>query len=63
MRDRKPYKGDLSDARWALLEPVITARKAQRPSVGGHVGRYEMREIVGVGTCSLRCRSHGVPQV
>jgi transposase len=43
--DRKPYKSDLSDERWALIEPVITAWKARHPSVSGHEGRYEMREI------------------
>ena len=46
MSDRKPYASDLSDARWALIEPVITAWKAAHPSVSGHQGRYEMREIV-----------------
>jgi len=44
--DRKPYKSDLTDERWALIEPVITSWKAQHPSVSGHEGRYEMREIV-----------------
>jgi transposase len=44
--DRKPYKCDLSDERWALIEPVITAWKAWHSSVSGHGGRYEMREIV-----------------
>ena len=42
---RKQYKTDLADERWALIEPVIAAWKAARPSVGGHQGRYEMREI------------------
>lgn len=46
MSDRKPYKSDLSDERWALIEPVITSWKARHPSVSGHEGRYEMREIV-----------------
>jgi transposase len=44
--DRKPYKSDLSDERWVLIEPVISAWKAQHPSVSGHQGKYEMREIV-----------------
>jgi transposase len=44
--DRQPYKSDLSDERWALIEPVITSWKAQHPSVSGHQGAYEMREIV-----------------
>ncbi|GGX67464.1 hypothetical protein GCM10010324_10980 [Streptomyces hiroshimensis] len=46
MSDRMPCKSDLSDERWALIEPVITAWKAQHPSVSGHAGRYGMREIV-----------------
>jgi transposase len=44
--DRKPYKSDLSNERWALIEPVITSWKVQHPSVSGHGGRYEVREIV-----------------
>ncbi|WWM30848.1 transposase [Streptomyces acidiscabies] len=46
MSDRKPCKSDLSDERWALIEPVITAWKTKHPSVSGHQGNYEMREIV-----------------
>lgn len=44
--DRQPYKSDLSDERWVLIEPVITAWKARHPSVSGHQGNYDMREIV-----------------
>jgi Putative transposase of IS4/5 family (DUF4096) len=43
---RKPYPSDLSDEQWALIEPVITAWKAAHPSVSGHEGTYDMREIV-----------------
>ncbi|UXY32139.1 IS5 family transposase [Streptomyces sp. HUAS TT20] len=46
MSERKPYKTDLSDGQWALIEPVIAAWKPAHPSVSGHQGRYEMREIV-----------------
>lgn len=46
MSERKPYRSDLSDERWALIESVITAWKAAHPSVGGHQGKYAMREIV-----------------
>ncbi|GGS84090.1 IS5 family transposase [Nonomuraea spiralis] len=46
MSERKPYASDLSDERWALIEPVLTAWKAAHPSVSGHQGRYTMREIV-----------------
>jgi transposase len=44
--ERKPYKTDLTDAEWAVIEPLIAAWKAGRPSVSGHTGRYPMREIV-----------------
>lgn len=43
---RKPYATDLSDERWALIEPIVAAWKAGRPSVSGHQGGYAMREIV-----------------
>ncbi|WP_326611281.1 IS5 family transposase [Streptomyces scopuliridis] len=46
MSERKSYKTDVSDEQWALVEPVIIAWKGAHPSVSGHQGRYEMREIV-----------------
>ena len=46
MSERKQYPSDLSDERWALIEPVITAWKAAHPSVSGHQGGYAMREVV-----------------
>jgi len=44
--ERKRYPSDLSDERWALIEPVLTAWKAAHRSVSGHQGGYAMREIV-----------------
>lgn len=41
-----PYPSDLSEAQWALIEPVITAWKDRHRSVSGHQGAYAMREIV-----------------
>jgi transposase len=46
MSDRKLYPSDLSDARWGLIGPVIRAWKEKHPSVSGHQGGYDMREIV-----------------
>jgi transposase len=46
MSDRKSYPSDLTDGRWALIEPVLTSWKARRPSASGSQGSYEMREIV-----------------
>jgi transposase len=45
MRDRL-YPTDTTDEQWELIGPVIAARKAQHPSVSGHDGQYEMRDIV-----------------
>jgi transposase len=36
----------MSDAQWELMRPVLEAWKNARPSVSGHQGRYELREIV-----------------
>jgi len=46
MSERRGYYTDTTDERWALIEPVITAWKAQHLSVAGHTGRYHMRAIV-----------------
>ncbi|MFF2808088.1 IS5 family transposase [Streptomyces sp. NPDC058000] len=46
MGGRQPYPSDLPDEAWELIRPVITAWKARDPSVSGHEGQYEMREIV-----------------
>ena len=46
MSERKRYPSDLTDERWALIEPVLTAWKAGHPSASGHQGGYELREIV-----------------
>jgi transposase len=44
---RKPYPSDLSDARWALIEPTLTAwRKARldrRPT--GQPAKVELRDV------------------
>jgi transposase len=44
--DEVRYPSDLPDERWEPIRPVIEAWKAQHPSVSGHRGRYEMREVV-----------------
>jgi transposase len=46
MSERKRYPSDLTDERWALIEPVLAAWKARHPSASGHQGGYELREIV-----------------
>src|SRR3954452_20041776 len=46
MGERKRYPSDLSDEQWAVIGPFLQAWKARHPSVSGHQGRYELREIV-----------------
>ncbi|MBC9719708.1 IS5 family transposase [Streptomyces sp. TRM66268-LWL] len=49
MTTRKPYPSDLSDARWALIEPVLTAWRAQRREhsiPGGRRSKYPLRELL-----------------
>jgi transposase len=45
MRDRLYYT-DTTDEQWGRIGPVIKAWKAQHPSVSGHDGMYDMRDIV-----------------
>ncbi|MEW1913781.1 IS5 family transposase [Kitasatospora sp. NPDC085895] len=47
MTERKPYPSDLSDARWALIEPILTtwrkARLDRRPT--GQPPKVELRDV------------------
>jgi len=48
MINRRPYRTDLSDARWALIEPVLSAWRAERAEAGLGLSAavHELREIV-----------------
>ena len=66
---RKPYPSDLSDARWALMEPVLTTWRAERQktslNLGGKVTdlRGVMNAIVYVNRTGIAWRylPHDVP--
>ena len=47
MTDRAAYPSDLSDARWALIEPRLSAWRRARTDagVGGRVASHELREV------------------
>ncbi|MEU8401781.1 IS5 family transposase [Nonomuraea sp. NPDC048892] len=48
MTEPRPYPSDLSDARWALIEPVLTAWRAERRSGALDIGRppeHDLRTI------------------
>jgi transposase len=48
MTDRPAYPSDLSDARWALIAPRLTAWRQARTDagVGGRTASHDLREIV-----------------
>lgn len=46
MDGRAAYPSDLTDGQWAVLGPFLQAWKAKHPSVSGHQGQYDLREIV-----------------
>lgn len=48
MPPRRPYRSDLSDARWALIEPVMSAWRAVRAEAGLGLSEpaHDLREIV-----------------
>jgi transposase len=46
MAERVGYPSDLTDEQWAVIGPFLRAWKARHPSVSGHQGRYDLREIV-----------------
>jgi transposase len=43
---RRPYRTDLSDARWALIEPMLSAWRAGRAGLGISPIQHDPREIV-----------------
>lgn len=43
---RRPYRTDLSDARWALIEPIMSAWRAGRVGLGIAKIQHDLREIV-----------------
>jgi transposase len=43
---RRPYRTDLSDARWALIEPMLSAWRAQRAGLGIAKIQHDLREVV-----------------
>jgi transposase len=43
---RRPYRTDLSDARWALIEPLLSQWRAQRAGLGIAKIQHDLREIV-----------------
>lgn len=54
MTERRPYPSDLSDARWELIEPVLTNWRAERRSRALDIGRppdERLAQITPDGVC------------
>ena len=65
---RQAYPSDLTDAQWALVEPLVPARATRgRGSKGGRPAKYDRRDIVGAilyvarTGCSWRQLPHDFP--
>lgn len=46
---QRPYPGDLSDARWELIGPTLTAWRSERRGKGRHIVRppeHDLRRIL-----------------
>lgn len=48
MAERRRYPSDLSDARWELVEPVLTAWRAERGGRGLDIGRPPDHDLRGI---------------
>jgi transposase len=43
---RRPYRTDLSDARWVLIEPLLSQWRSERAGLGIATIQHDLREIV-----------------
>src|SRR3954471_2415042 len=61
MPERRRYPSDLSDARWELVEPVLTAWRSERRGRGLDIGRppnHDLRSLLDAVLCVNRT---GIP--
>jgi len=61
MSDRRPYPSDLSDARWELIEPVLTAWRAVRRGRGLDIGRPPRHDLRRIMDAILYVDRTGIP--
>ncbi|MER6075343.1 IS5 family transposase [Streptomyces sp. NPDC001817] len=70
MTERRAYPSDLSDVRWALIEPVLSAWRAERRRYALNIGRppeHDLREIMNAilyvdrTGVQWRCLPHDFP--
>ncbi|MFF0428377.1 IS5 family transposase [Streptomyces sp. NPDC004520] len=60
-RKQRPYPSDLSDVRWELLEPTLTAWWAERRGKGLDIGRPPERDLRRIMDAILHVDRTGIP--
>ncbi|MER6114663.1 IS5 family transposase [Streptomyces sp. NPDC001743] len=61
MTERRRYPSDLSDARWKLVEPVLTAWRAERRGRGLDIGRPPNHDLRSLLDAVLYVNRTGIP--
>ncbi|MEU8274806.1 transposase [Microbispora bryophytorum] len=61
MTEKRPYPSDLSDARWKLVEPVLTAWCAERRGRGLDIGRPPQHDLRAIFSAILYVDRTGSP--
>lgn len=62
MPDRRRYPSDLSDARWELVEPVLTAWRSERRGRGLDIGRPPDHDLRSLLNAVLYVNRTGIPR-
>ncbi|MFD9999928.1 transposase, partial [[Kitasatospora] papulosa] len=60
-RRQRPYPSDLSDARWELLEPTLTAWRVERRGKGLDIGRPPEHDLRRIMDAILYVDRTGIP--
>ena len=61
MAARMPYPSDLSDARWALVEPTLTAWREREHRAGLGIGRPPRHDLRSILDAILYAGRTGIP--
>ncbi|WP_018638786.1 IS5 family transposase [Parafrankia elaeagni] len=61
MTEQRPYPSNLSDARWNLVEPVLTAWRAERHKKGLSIGRPAAHDLRSILNAILYVDRTGIP--
>jgi hypothetical protein len=61
MTTRRPYPSDLSDARWALVEPTLTAWRQRERRAGLRIGRPPRHDLRSLLDAILYVDRAGIP--